>query len=423
MKKFKAAAWILLIVPFVFLWSCGGGGGSAGSSTSDGSGTLSLSLVDAPVGSYKAVYVTIGEVQVCMEAGTCDNQGEGDDCECQWETVDTLNQTFNLLELVNGVTASLGQKDLAAGTYHQMRLLLHDVQDLSDNILGNAHPYPQYLIDEDDEEHEMKVPSGYQTGIKLVHPFDIDSGLTTELILDFDVARSVVKAGNSGKYLLKPTIKVIGTYNRAIVSGIVTTTDGEPPAPLEGAIVTAWYQDADDNWVAAASAGTDVDGGYMLYLNLYIGNDLEPVPTEYKLVATAQGYEPACTSLIVEAGQTYADTDFALSATATDTVTGTITGKAPAPYPDSGNAPVVIVSFNRQVGECVMDPIETAFVIVSAGDANVYNSDDGTFSYTYTIDLPAGVYNVIASSEGLASVAEDNFDTRAGVLNFIFTAP
>ena len=268
----------------------------------------------------------------------------------------------------------------------------------------------------------MKVPSGYQTGIKLVHPFDIDSGLTTELILDFDVARSVVKAGNSGKYLLKPTIKVIGTYNRAIVSGIVTT-DEATPQPLQGAMVTAWYQDADDNWVAATSAGTDVDGGYRLYLNLDIGDDLEPEPTEYKIVATAQGYEPACTSLTAEAGQTYADTDFALAATVTDTVTGTITGTAPAPHPDPGNAPVVTVSFNRQVGECVMDPIETAFVIVTAGDANIYNSDDGTFSYTYTIDLPSGVYNVIASSEGLAPVPEADFDTQAGVLNIFFTEP
>ena len=81
-----------------------------------------------------------GRYRCAWRPGICDGQGEGDDCECQWETVDTLNQTFNLLELVNGVTASLGQTNLAAGTYHQMRLLLHDGQDDSDNILGNAHP-------------------------------------------------------------------------------------------------------------------------------------------------------------------------------------------------------------------------------------------------------------------------------------------
>ncbi len=119
----------------------------------------------------------------------------------------------HFLELVNGMMAPLGLVDIKPGTYNQIRLLLHDQPDDSLNILDEPHPYPQYLIDDAGDAHEMKVPSSYQTGIKIVHPFEIVSGVTTGLILDFDVARSVVKAGSSGKYILNPTIKIIGTNN------------------------------------------------------------------------------------------------------------------------------------------------------------------------------------------------------------------
>jgi len=417
MKKFRAGSWIMLVLAVFFFWSCGGGGGGGSvSGSGGGTGTLSLGLVDAPGGNYKAVYVTIGQVQVCRETGPCDGAGDGYDCECQWDTITTVNRTYNLLELVNGVMVSLGQKDLEAGIYHQMRLLLYDVPDDTLNILGNEHPFPQYVIDEDDVVHAMKVPSGYQTGIKLVHSFEIVSGLTTELILDFDVARSVVKAGNSGKYILKPTIKVIGTYNRATVSGIVTS-DEDTPVPLEGAMVTAWYQDMDDNWIAAMSTMTDATGAYMLYLDL--GGPYELDSKDYKIVAMADGYEPACTSLTVMVDQTYPDTDFALAETVPATVTGTITGALPAPYPDENNPPIVTVSFNRQVGDCVMDPVETDFVQVSDDEGtNIYNSADGTFQYTYTIELPAGVYDVTASGEGLTTIEVTDFNTAAGTLDF-----
>jgi hypothetical protein len=38
---------------------------------------------------------------------------------------------------------------------------------------------------------------------------DVDGGQLYKLILDFDAAKSIVKAGNSGKYILKPVIRVI----------------------------------------------------------------------------------------------------------------------------------------------------------------------------------------------------------------------
>jgi len=86
-----------------------------------------------------------------------------------------------------------------------MRMLL----GTSDDILDTDHPYPHYVIDGDGIIYEMKVPSGYKSGIKLVHGFDIEVGVTTELVLDFDASKSVIVPGKKGKIMLKPTIKVL----------------------------------------------------------------------------------------------------------------------------------------------------------------------------------------------------------------------
>ncbi len=56
-----------------------------------------------------------------------------------------------------------------------------------------------------------------------MHGFTISTDQTTELILDFNAEKSVVVAGNSGNWLLKPTIKVGSTDELSIIRGRVTT--------------------------------------------------------------------------------------------------------------------------------------------------------------------------------------------------------
>ena len=94
-----------------------------------------------------------------------------------------------------------------------------------------------------DGVHELTIPSGYQTGVKLVHKFEIVPDRTVDLILDFDACASVVKAGKNGKYLLKPTIKITDAVNNAIVNGIVLGAQQmgleDDAVGLEGATVSA----------------------------------------------------------------------------------------------------------------------------------------------------------------------------------------
>ena len=341
------------------LTACGGGG--SGSSSSDG--TLSLQLTDATTNDYKAVYVTITTVKVCVYD---ENEGE----ENSWIVVAEPGGTYNLLELVNGVQEYLGITELEAGHYTQMRLMIGSTSDGEINILGENHPYANYVVDSADAYHELKVPSGVQTGIKLVSGFDIYENQTTELILDFDASRSVVKAGNSGKWLLKPVIKVVGT-TVATISGNITD---EESAGLEGIVVSAQiYDSVSDDVIVQASTITDEYGNYVLFVE----------PGEYSLVAYGEGYDLQCSHIELEPNSDYVDENLSLVSASAGTLAGTVSvlTELEDPYVS------IIV---REATQCEPD-VDTKIEIVSV---NVANGE------SYSINLPSGSYEVVARTEG-----------------------
>lgn len=310
MKKLHLWNWLFFSSLILILIGCGGSGSNstAGSTLPiEGTGTLSLSLTDATTNEYKAAYVTIKEVQAHMADGEPENG---------WIVAATPDKTFNLLELVNGIKENLGITELEAGHYTQMRLIIGDTPDDGINILSKLHPYANYIIQSDNETKELKIPSGYNTGIKIVHGFDINEGEITELILDFDASKSIVKAGKSGKWLLKPTIKVIGTQENSIVSGIIT--DAGSLELLEGVLVTAQIYNPDavdkkDEVVIEASTITDENGEYKLFL----------LPGTYNIVAYTDGYIPVYEKVTTESNSTF-ENDLSLNTALTGNLTGTV---------------------------------------------------------------------------------------------------
>jgi len=350
----------------------GGGSGTVGSLGDSGigggnTGTLSLGLTDGPPprDTYEAIYVTIQEIRV-------NHEDKG------WETLSGSNlnlpQTINLLELVNGMIADLGAVELEAGHYNQMRLML------GTEPIGEQHDYPNYLILRGgDKQIPLKVPSGYQTGIKLVKGFDIEHQGSTELVLDFDALKSIVKAGKSGKYLLKPTIKVIESVTYSVEGYVEENVETK----LVGANVSAQVYDPEaedpkDEVTEAARATSNENGYYFMYLPI--------TQRVLNIVATMDGYLPECQELYsgegVEGIKEYFR-NFALTpADETGTLKGSVRGLADV----DGSAAFSI----RKWDDTCDSMIEVAY-------SSVVNTIDGPVDYFDPIILPVGTYDVVVS--------------------------
>jgi hypothetical protein len=165
-------------------------------------GTVKLHLTDAP-GTVEALHLVINEVSV-HRSGSADDGGgeaeddtlaaempEADDAEGGWEVISSEPMTVDLMTLRDGVTTTLGIALVPATRYTQIRLKLGEGSD----VVVDGVTYP------------LVVPSGLQSGVKIVHPFTVPADGVISLLVDFDGAKSVIENG-AGTWMLKPTIKV-----------------------------------------------------------------------------------------------------------------------------------------------------------------------------------------------------------------------
>ena len=93
-----------------------------------------------------------------------------------------------------------------------------------------AQPYANAVQPQGGALQPLKVPSGAQSGIKLNANFTVQPDQVTDLLLDFDACKSVVVAGNSGQYLLKPVIRVEPKAVTAIQGYVATDLVAGPTA-------------------------------------------------------------------------------------------------------------------------------------------------------------------------------------------------
>ena len=374
MKTFKLFGWLFIASSFLIMAACSGGGSSG---DSVGTGTLALSMTDASSSDYKAVFVTIDEVQVHL--------GGNENSPNHWKSLDMPISplTVNLFDLVNGVREDLGLVDLDDGRYTQMRLII------GENPNPDAHPFANYVVTNTDPPvvHEMKIPSGYKTGIKVVYGFTINADEMTELIFDFDATRSVVQAGSSGQWLLKPTIKAMEEQGYAIIKGRVTDDDAVPSG-LNGVLVTvqkynAAAVDPKDEVEIVASTLTDsiesesdgIEGHFKLFVKPLAEGE------HYYLVAYTDGKSPdslMITELGVGETKTLG-TDLILSDTSTSM--GTVEGDVFINGED--DTAYATLSFRQAAGVDEMIEIKSI---------NILNP------YGYSVELPVGDYTLVAST-------------------------
>lgn len=183
-QGFECIARAVVALALLGLSACGGGSGSASP------GHLTVGLTDAPVDGATSVVVAFTGIDLQGADGTLTSINFA------------ATQHIDLLKLQGGATGVLTQGTaVPAGDYQWLRLKVladKDTQNESYITLSNGSQYPLY------------IPSGAETGLKLVSGFTVAQGGTTSVLIEFDLRKSVTAPeGQSPDYILKPALRVI----------------------------------------------------------------------------------------------------------------------------------------------------------------------------------------------------------------------
>ncbi|HLS56591.1 MAG TPA: DUF4382 domain-containing protein [Zeimonas sp.] len=352
--------------------ACGGGGDSGAT------GTLSVKLTDAPACGYDNVWVTVTKVRV-HRSDTASDTDPG------WsELVVTPDpgrdgRRIDLLSLQNGVLADLGQTALPAGRYSQVRLVLSDAQGANQLLLtGDASRTPISL----------DTPSAQQSGLKLRHGFDVAADTEVDLVLDFDACKSIVKAGNSGKYNLKPVVSVI-----PILVGTVAGAVDPAAARAEASVSLQRFDPASGTVSVVRATSVRADGTWTL----------STVPVSpatgpgYNLVIGSKGYANVVyTNVPVATAAVTTVPTVALTTTNARNIEGVVT-------PAAGTGAV------QALQKVVDNADDNLDVVIQAAFANAdaVNGD-------YLLSVPSGAARVAPFGGALAGAANaGNYVVRA----------
>jgi len=176
--------------------ACGGSDGA-------GSGQMQLSVADAPVDGAEAVVVKFTGVELTGNSGN----------------PVTINfaqpKTIDLLKDSGTATAVLFNQPIPAGKYGQIRLM----------VVADGDPSNSYIILSDGTMHSLQVPSGSETGYKLVSGFTVPSGGVVDYTIDFDLRKDLTcPTGQAPVCTLKPADRLIDNTAVGNIQGVVSNT-------------------------------------------------------------------------------------------------------------------------------------------------------------------------------------------------------
>ena len=262
MKMKKVYLLVLMTIPFLFI-NC------ADDKTEPSNGVLTIKMTDAPfpLELVAEAKITISRIEVRKKDSLSN--------ESPYQILSEVEKQYDLVKLVNGLTETLVEVDIPAGSYDLVRLYVKEaVVKLTD---GRAF--------------DLKVPSGSQSGIKVfVKPaIEVAGGLSSDLLLDFNLSKSFVPTGNINAasgitgFNFKPVIKAVNISTSGTLMGVVNDTISNP---IKGAEISIYAADT-----LNTSTFTDTLGNYTV-LGLLEG--------AYKVKAEATGFitEEAMTEIV-----------------------------------------------------------------------------------------------------------------------------
>jgi hypothetical protein len=224
-----------------------------------GTGRLSVQITDDPFNfSYvESATVTITKIEA---------RRTGD--SSQFIVLSEVPVTVDLVQLRNGITEELANLEVPHGDYDLIRLYVDE---------------SALKIKDQPDAFKLKIPSGKQTGIKVfISPvLHVEGGLTSELILDFDLSRSFVMRGNLAHsagvngFIFKPCIRATNNTTAGRIEGFVRDS-----ALVKVANAKVWVQL--DTVVATSFADTL---GHYAFIGMPAGT--------YKMFATQDNFDTA----------------------------------------------------------------------------------------------------------------------------------
>jgi hypothetical protein len=197
---------IITVAIFAAIAVAGCGGGNSGDGDNS-TGTLSIMVTDAAVDNVSEVWVEFAGVTLKPQAGDA-------------IVVDfDMPTRINLIELQNGRSeALLHNKQVPVGPYNWIRLA---VNAEFDNV------FDSYAMLDNGNQVELRVPSGSQTGLKLVSGFTVTANQSTNIMLDWDLRKALSDPiGQPGMHL-RPALRVtdmavFGTLTGTVEASLVT---------------------------------------------------------------------------------------------------------------------------------------------------------------------------------------------------------
>ena len=244
----------------------------SGKENFDKTGRLTVRLTDAPF-PYDMVSeanVTIFKVDARLASKEDETDAKEDEMDEDSPFVVLMETEIdvNLLDLTNGTTKMLADLEVPVGTYDLVRIYVKGIN----------------VVLTDGRTFDLKVPSGEQTGIKVfIKPaLTVAGGISSDLLLDFDVSRSFVAKGAIDKvegitgFNFKPVIKASNMSTSGTLTGNVSTIEEEMAIAIEGAQISVFAADT-----LNTTAFSDVDGNYTV-MGLGAG--------AYKVLAEKEGY-------------------------------------------------------------------------------------------------------------------------------------
>lgn len=180
--------------------------------TSQTEGNVSLKITDAPSddANIQATFVTVSDIKVDGKSVSGFSK-----------------QTIKISDLQSGKTETLFNGKVGAKSYSKVTLVLDYGSDASGNSPGC------YVLDTNNTKHDLNATTSTTSEITLNKSFTVESGGSANLVIDFDLRKSITRnnGGASSQYKfvtdaeLQNSLRIMNPDNCGTIKGTANNTN------------------------------------------------------------------------------------------------------------------------------------------------------------------------------------------------------